>query len=84
MCSNCYHKYGRTKKPWICGHEKLYACKNTSFILFFQKDYVKIVISINIIKKEENKVKEKNKKNKLKIKKKNNENIIYYQQLNYL
>ena len=31
MCSNCYHKYGRTKKPWNCPHEKLYAngmCQN--------------------------------------------------------
>jgi len=26
MCSNCYHKYGRTKKPWLCPHSKLYAC----------------------------------------------------------
>ena len=26
MCSNCYHKYGRSKKPWKCGHDKLYAC----------------------------------------------------------
>jgi len=26
MCSNCYHKYGRTKKPWKCTHDKLYAC----------------------------------------------------------
>lgn len=26
MCSNCYHKYGRNKKPWNCPHEKLYAC----------------------------------------------------------
>lgn len=31
MCNNCYHKYGRTKKPWNCNHEKLYAggmCQN--------------------------------------------------------
>jgi hypothetical protein len=31
MCSNCYHKYGRTKKPWNCPHDKLYAngmCQN--------------------------------------------------------
>ena len=31
MCSNCYHKYGRTKKPWNCTHDKLYAggmCQN--------------------------------------------------------
>jgi len=31
MCSNCYHKYGRNKKPWNCPHEKLYAngmCQN--------------------------------------------------------
>ena len=26
MCSNCYHRYGRTKKPWLCTHDKLYAC----------------------------------------------------------
>ena len=31
MCNNCYHKNGRTKKPWKCTHEKLYAnglCQN--------------------------------------------------------
>lgn len=31
MCSNCYHKYGRNKKPWNCPHDKLYAngmCQN--------------------------------------------------------
>jgi hypothetical protein len=31
MCSNCYHRYGRVKKPWRCNHEKLYAagmCQN--------------------------------------------------------
>jgi len=31
MCNPCYHKYGRTKKPWRCSHEKLYAhglCQN--------------------------------------------------------
>jgi len=31
LCSNCYHKYGRTKKPWKCNHDKLYAhgyCQN--------------------------------------------------------
>lgn len=31
LCSNCYHKYGRTKRPWNCPHEKLYAggmCQN--------------------------------------------------------
>ncbi len=31
MCGNCYHKYGRNKKPWNCPHEKLYAngmCQN--------------------------------------------------------
>lgn len=31
MCNNCYHKYGRTKKPWNCSHSKLYAagmCQN--------------------------------------------------------
>jgi hypothetical protein len=26
MCNNCYHKYGRNKKPWNCKHDKLYAC----------------------------------------------------------
>jgi hypothetical protein len=25
LCNNCYHKHGRTKKPWLCSHEKLYA-----------------------------------------------------------
>lgn len=25
MCNNCYHRMGRTKKPWKCGHAKLYA-----------------------------------------------------------
>lgn len=31
LCNNCYHKYGRTKKPWNCPHDKLYAagmCQN--------------------------------------------------------
>jgi hypothetical protein len=31
MCNQCYHKHGRTKKPWRCSHEKLYAhglCQN--------------------------------------------------------
>jgi len=31
MCNQCYHKHGRTKKPWKCNHEKLYAhglCQN--------------------------------------------------------
>lgn len=31
MCNNCYHKYGRTKKPWNCPHDKFYAagmCQN--------------------------------------------------------
>jgi len=31
MCNPCYHKYGRTKKPWRCSHDKLYAhglCQN--------------------------------------------------------
>ncbi len=31
MCSNCYHKHGRTKQPWNCPHAKLYAngmCQN--------------------------------------------------------
>ena len=32
MCNNCYHKFGRNKKPWICGHEKLYACKLKNYI----------------------------------------------------
>jgi len=25
LCNNCYHRHGRTKKPWLCKHEKLYA-----------------------------------------------------------
>jgi len=31
MCNQCYHKHGRTKKPWKCSHDKLYAhglCQN--------------------------------------------------------
>lgn len=31
LCNNCYHKFGRNKKPWKCNHEKLYAagmCQN--------------------------------------------------------
>jgi hypothetical protein len=31
MCNNCYHRYGRNKKPWLCTHERLYAhglCQN--------------------------------------------------------
>ena len=31
MCNNCYHKFGRNKKPWNCPHNKLYAagmCQN--------------------------------------------------------
>jgi len=31
LCNQCYHKHGRTKKPWKCHHEKLYAhglCQN--------------------------------------------------------
>eukprot|EP01015_Nassula_variabilis_P032107 TRINITY_DN73_c0_g3_i2.p1 TRINITY_DN73_c0_g3~~TRINITY_DN73_c0_g3_i2.p1 ORF type:complete len:115 (-),score=15.48 TRINITY_DN73_c0_g3_i2:108-425(-) len=31
MCNNCYHKYGRNKKPWRCSHDRLYAhglCQN--------------------------------------------------------
>jgi hypothetical protein len=31
MCNQCYHKYGRTKKPWRCSHDRLYAhglCQN--------------------------------------------------------
>jgi len=25
LCGSCYLKYGRTKKPWNCSHDKLYA-----------------------------------------------------------
>jgi hypothetical protein len=31
MCSNCYHRLGRVKKPSKCQHQKLYAaglCQN--------------------------------------------------------
>ena len=31
MCSNCYHRHGRSKKPWNCQHQTLYAagmCQN--------------------------------------------------------
>lgn len=31
MCCNCYHRFGRVKKPWNCPHSKLYAagmCQN--------------------------------------------------------
>ncbi|KAM3140525.1 hypothetical protein pb186bvf_007337 [Paramecium bursaria] len=40
MCNNCYHKFGRNKKPWICGHEKLYAqglCQNCYINKYNQK-----------------------------------------------
>lgn len=25
FCGSCYLRYGRTKKPWNCNHDKLYA-----------------------------------------------------------
>lgn len=25
LCKSCYHKFGRSKKPWACSHERLYA-----------------------------------------------------------
>jgi hypothetical protein len=31
LCYNCYHRKGRTKKPWNCSHDRLYAqglCQN--------------------------------------------------------
>jgi len=31
LCYNCYHRRGRTKKPWKCNHERMYArglCQN--------------------------------------------------------
>jgi hypothetical protein len=31
LCYNCYHRRGRTKKPWNCNHERMYAqglCQN--------------------------------------------------------
>jgi hypothetical protein len=31
LCNNCYHKFGRNKKPWLCSHDRLYAggmCQN--------------------------------------------------------
>jgi len=40
MCNNCYHKYGRTKKPWNCPHEKLYAggmCQNCYINMYNKK-----------------------------------------------
>lgn len=40
MCNNCYHKYGRTKKPWNCPHEKLYAggmCQNCYINMYNRK-----------------------------------------------
>jgi len=40
FCKNCYLKYGRTKKPWLCQHEKLYAgglCQNC-YINKYNKD----------------------------------------------
>jgi hypothetical protein len=41
MCNNCYHKYGRTKKPWICGHDKLYACEYS--FLFFRRSMLELL-----------------------------------------
>lgn len=40
LCNNCYHKYGRTKKPWNCPHEKLYAggmCQNCYINMYNKK-----------------------------------------------
>ena len=54
MCRSCYTKYGRTKKPWNCLHDKLYARKILYIILYnniiIQKDYASYVTPINIIK----------------------------------
>ena len=40
LCNNCYHKYGRTKKPWNCPHDKLYAggmCQNCYINMYNKK-----------------------------------------------
>lgn len=48
MCNQCYHRHGRTKKPWKCNHERLYAhglCQNC-----YINAYNKVLnFSLNII-----------------------------------
>jgi len=46
MCNPCYHKHGRTKKPWRCSHEKLYAhglCQNCYINAYNKKRNDKVV-----------------------------------------
>jgi len=40
LCYNCYHKYGRLKKPWNCPHEVLYArglCQDCYIVQYYKK-----------------------------------------------
>ena len=50
LCNNCYHKYGRTKKPWNCVHEKLYAhglCQNCYINKYNQVNFLFVNNIIN-------------------------------------
>ena len=43
MCTNCYHKGGRDKKPWLCDHTDKFHyargyCQNCYSIKFFKKN----------------------------------------------
>jgi len=63
MCNQCYHKHGRTKKPWNCHHEKLYAhglCQNCYINAYNQVKYL-ILSKINVLKKRNQKVKSETK-----------------------
>jgi len=45
MCNQCYHKFGRTKKPWKCTHDKLYAhglCQNCYINAYNKKRNLKV------------------------------------------
>ena len=53
MCNNCYHKFGRLKKPWLCTHDKLYASNSNSF-LKKQAGFAKVAIFQNTIREENN------------------------------
>jgi hypothetical protein len=47
-----YHKFGRTKKPWNCEHEKLYAhglCQNC-YINKYNQVYFKYIFLRNVEK----------------------------------
>lgn len=46
MCNNCYHRHGRTKKPWNCTHAKLYAqgyCQNCYINKYNHKKRIEVV-----------------------------------------